>query len=242
MWLVILTEMKIYAIPNYLLGDPVAQAGKLQRLAVGSLAYHAHPGDGIIVAEWVEEKLHAEVTALGEVQEVSEESESISIELVPFQRAITPGNAGKGHWRRPRFMRLDPLLVKRYGLIDDFCSTLSNEDFRDRRLSGSARERVFPVQDKRTLNPREGFVYLFKGSQFCKIGMAVDVPSRKAAVEKQCGEKLELVHTIASADYNQAERDLHVKYKTKRVKGEWFDLSPEDISEFCSISEMRTET
>ena len=234
--------MRIYAMPNYLLGNPVAQAGDFQNLDVGVLAYHIHPGDGIVIAEWNDEELHVDVTALGEVREVMEESESICIEIIPFVRTLTPtSSAGRTQWQRPRRMRLNVERIKQYKLIDDFCGCFASEDFRKRRLSDSAKERVNPDPDKPTLNPRDGFVYLFKGADLYKIGMAVNVPLRKAAVERQCGEKLEIVHTITSTDYNQAERDLHVKYAAKRVKGEWFNLSEEDVVEFCSISEMRSE-
>jgi hypothetical protein len=233
--------MRIYAMPSHLLGDPVVQAGELQKLVVGALAYYVKPGYGLVIAEWVEEKQYVQVTALGEVREVNEEGETIVVELIPFERTLTPSGAGKGHWRKTRRMCLDVSLVKKYELIDDFCSCFANGDFRKRRLSDSTRDRVNPDPNKPSLNPRDGFVYLFKGSDLYKIGMAEIVERRKVQVEKDCGEKLETVHVIRSSDHFQTERDMHVKYAAKRVKGEWFDLSPEEVAEFCSISELLTD-
>jgi hypothetical protein len=133
--------MRIYAMLNYLLGNPVAQAGDFQNLDVGVLAHHIHPGDGIVIAEWNEKKLNVDVTALGEVREVMEESESIGIEIIPFVRTLTPtSSAGRAQWQRPRRMRLNVERIKQYKLIDDFCGCFTSEDFRKRRLSDSAKK------------------------------------------------------------------------------------------------------
>jgi hypothetical protein len=44
-----------------------------------------------------------------------------------------------------------------------------------------------------------------------------------------------LKHVIASGDYDRAERYLYERYASKRVRGEWFDLSEEEVAEIKTI-------
>jgi Meiotically Up-regulated Gene 113 (MUG113) protein len=52
---------------------------------------------------------------------------------------------------------------------------------------------------------------------------------------KQFGVKLpfkwELVTTKASSNYSKLEADLHRHFASKRLEGEWFDLSEADLQE-----------
>jgi hypothetical protein len=85
-------------------------------------------------------------------------------------------------------------------------------------------------------NPRRGFVYLFKCNGHYKIGRSKD-PSKRMQTMAQAimPFKITRIHTIPCKDAVVAERELHLRYATKRVKGEWFNLSIADVRTIKAI-------
>ena len=84
--------------------------------------------------------------------------------------------------------------------------------------------------------PRNGHVYLYacySNKRYVKIGRATNIEARK----KQLGFpvevpfKTELLYACAVDDCIEEEKRLHCKYKDKRMEGEWFDLSDDDIED-----------
>lgn len=49
---------------------------------------------------------------------------------------------------------------------------------------------------------------------------------------------IELIHTIPSNDYAQAERLLHQRYAHCRRVGEWFDLSERDLDKLLDVRQL----
>ncbi|MCR6096897.1 GIY-YIG nuclease family protein [Salipaludibacillus agaradhaerens] len=84
----------------------------------------------------------------------------------------------------------------------------------------------------------EGYVYLIKEfhSNTYKIGKAVNVENRLKIFNVKLPFKWELIHTIKCKDYHRAETKAHNIFSTKRVNGEWFDLSDGDVEEIKSDS------
>jgi len=84
-------------------------------------------------------------------------------------------------------------------------------------------------RDKRQTNM---VVYLIRADNgLVKIGITHDVDARLRALEIASPLGLELIYVI-TAEFeraNQVERRLHTLYEAKRVRGEWFALSDEDI-------------
>ena len=76
-----------------------------------------------------------------------------------------------------------------------------------------------------------GCVYIIKSlNGLHKIGFSNDVIRRMLEIEKNRGDdKLELVHTIRTKNTRLTESLLHAKFRDKRIEGEWFDLSADDI-------------
>jgi hypothetical protein len=78
-----------------------------------------------------------------------------------------------------------------------------------------------------------GYVYLVKSGKLYKIGCSENHWRRKGELHKQTAEGITEIHTIAAIDDPQGiERYWHERFAAKRLHGEWFDLSAEDISAF----------
>lgn len=75
-----------------------------------------------------------------------------------------------------------------------------------------------------------GIVYFARDEDgLTKIGWTQNFKKRKETLEQLEKKKIELVHYISSYDCITLEKTLHNVFKDKRITGEWFDLSDEDI-------------
>jgi hypothetical protein len=74
-----------------------------------------------------------------------------------------------------------------------------------------------------------GYIYFVTTNDIeYKIGMAKDIKARMGEYT-QLPYEPKLVHLIESKDYVLTEELFHSLYKDKRLRGEWFKLSLEDI-------------
>lgn len=74
------------------------------------------------------------------------------------------------------------------------------------------------------------FVYLIKAENgLIKIGKTVDIRQRFRTLYTMCPVKLELVAFLETELADELEIRLHSEFSDKRVKGEWFALSSEDV-------------
>ena len=82
----------------------------------------------------------------------------------------------------------------------------------------------------------EGFVYmglLQIGSQKrYKIGKAILIARRIDQISIQLPEELKLIHQIKTDDAFGIEKYWHDRFSSKNTKGEWFDLSQNEIRAF----------
>jgi len=77
-----------------------------------------------------------------------------------------------------------------------------------------------------------GFVYLGRQHGNYKIGKAEDVDRRREDITLLGPEPFEMLHWIKTDDMNGVEQYWHNRFKSKRKRGEWFNLSPTDIKAF----------
>jgi hypothetical protein len=89
--------------------------------------------------------------------------------------------------------------------------------------------------------PQHGYVYLLGGGSYYKIGKAKDPERRTETLAVQLPYPVELLHTIESDDYSRAEGYLHERYAHKRLNGEWFNLSDEDVAEIKTLGSLYQE-
>ena len=84
---------------------------------------------------------------------------------------------------------------------------------------------------KREDQDRSGFVYVIEdtGSGYFKIGMSRDPVKRFEQIQPVLPFETLITCTFEVEDRYAAESFLHRRFSGKRAKGEWFDLSEEDL-------------
>ena len=78
----------------------------------------------------------------------------------------------------------------------------------------------------------DGFVYLMKSGRHFKIGKANSVEERHRHLRIQLPQAAEVVHRIKTDDPFGIEAYWHRRFAEKRLNGEWFALSAEDVKAF----------
>lgn len=81
-----------------------------------------------------------------------------------------------------------------------------------------------------------GHVYLITNDyNHYKIGVTKgDVSKRIRQLQTGNSERIELVNSYESDNYNHIERWLHRKLFIKRLEGEWFELTESEVLDFKS--------
>lgn len=88
-----------------------------------------------------------------------------------------------------------------------------------------------------------GYVYLVlaPSSGLHKIGLSTAPVRRMVGINAAAGEKCVLIHTIKTNDAPRLEREFHDAHAAKRVSGEWFRLTAEDVAAFAARQEQSYE-
>ena len=73
-----------------------------------------------------------------------------------------------------------------------------------------------------------GHVYIVRAGEFCKIGKSRD--ANKRLTRLRLPFEHELIARFDVANRHITERELHRRFADKRVNGEWFRLTDDDIS------------
>jgi hypothetical protein len=81
-----------------------------------------------------------------------------------------------------------------------------------------------------------GYVYLARVCGYSKIGATRNLENRKRLFRKDFKNDFELVHAISTNDIFWCEYLFLKEYHSKNVRGEYFDLSPQDIEGICKHS------
>jgi hypothetical protein len=98
--------------------------------------------------------------------------------------------------------------------------------------AGEASAAVPPPNDEATASLAEGFVYLIKSGRNFKIGKANSVDVRHRQLKIQLPQAAEVIHRIKTDDPFGIEAYWHRRFADKRLNGEWFALSADDIKAF----------
>lgn len=82
-------------------------------------------------------------------------------------------------------------------------------------------------------NSEPGYLYLIQlgDTDIFKIGITRDLKKRLSQLQRKSLIDLQIIHSWHSHDYQLCEWLLHDKYSSKRVKDEWFKLTPNDLKE-----------
>jgi len=84
-----------------------------------------------------------------------------------------------------------------------------------------------------------GYVYLLKDldvTGYCKIGRTNDPIRRIGHFDTMLPFRTDVLAVIETSDCVGLETVLHHQYADKRVRGEWFDLTEDDIAEIVGIN------
>lgn len=79
---------------------------------------------------------------------------------------------------------------------------------------------------------RSGYVYLLHqiGGTYYKIGRTKNPNDRIKTFAVKLPFKVEYEALIYTVNMNELERQLHTRFKSKRVDGEWFALATDDVT------------
>lgn len=91
-------------------------------------------------------------------------------------------------------------------------------------------ETAAKVKERRVQN-RDAYVYFAKDplTSLVKIGKSLDVEKRLYQLKKEVGSELQLLDVVKSSDAIVLEKEIHEQLHDRRVKGEWFTLSEEEV-------------
>jgi len=86
---------------------------------------------------------------------------------------------------------------------------------------------------------KSGYVYLLHCPQndLYKIGRATHSPTRQHQIAKQSPVEINMLHSFLSDNAPLAEKILHEKNAAKRVRGEWFCLTYNEVREITSLQD-----
>jgi len=80
--------------------------------------------------------------------------------------------------------------------------------------------------------PKLGSVYLIRSGRLYKVGRTSAMGRREYELNIQLPQEPKLVHEIKTDDPVGIEHYWHERFKERRTRGEWFQLTPEDVAAF----------
>ena len=119
------------------------------------------------------------------------------------------------------FLPLTLEYCRRHGGFDDVVAICGP-------LTQGTQESVTPTSEKLV----DGFVYLIQSGKRYKIGATADLASRSKAIAVQMPDPTKTVHVIRTDDPFGIEGYWHRRFAEKRVGGEWFELSRDEVAAF----------
>lgn len=125
------------------------------------------------------------------------------------------------------FWSIVDLLARAYRIIPDERIRAHNQANFEKAWGNTRRQQKTERSVRRT---EPGYVYLLAGGGCYKIGRTKDLSKRTEQLAVQLPYRVELVCSLRADDPKALETDLHERFADKRLNGEWFDLSSEDVA------------
>lgn len=118
------------------------------------------------------------------------------------------------------------------GRLIQYCSSKSKFD--DINSILYKEQHILPSEfdELNSSNSSVGYVYLIEFGSEYKIGHSSNVERRFRELKTQMPYEGTIIHTIETGDPEGIESYWHQYFSGKRLKGEWFKLSKEDIRYF----------
>lgn len=119
-------------------------------------------------------------------------------------------------------------------LFKIFNSKFATEHDKEMLIAEPVRNREPRLKPARRTQP--GYVYLIINSEgHYKIGKAKNAEDRITTLGVVLPFPVTPVHTIKTDDMTGLERELHTRFDSKRLAGEWFALTQEDVEYIKSL-------
>lgn len=187
------------------------------------------PGEGIVLASWVEREELGRVTALGVC--LGRSDEGLLVDWRESDARLRPNATAQANWRgKPTFVFADAI-AGRYGLADLFGERFPDlgEDAVTTRLLTPGLHRRLPS------SAVPGYVFLIRSPHGFKIGKTTNMQNRIRLFDSKCPFPISLEHYAWFEDCSGAERALQTRFHGKRLEGEWFDLNDADVAYIKSL-------
>lgn len=173
--------------------------------------------------------------------DLDEPGEPSDHKLVCYAMSITQSKPGKD---REQAIRKAVAVAKTYarqiGLSPQDLYTRYDGEFYDvgrpERIAGRILElesTIGPIEEKPVgkQRNREGYVYLLRSTTgYYKIGRTVNPDDRLTTFSVKLPFEVEYECVIQTHDRYGLEKALHTYYMDKRINGEWFALTVEDVA------------
>lgn len=206
------------------------------------LALAVRVGDGILLARFNESNQAGEIRALGIVIKVAGSGTAPQVDWIRVKENLYPSTQGMQFWRQQKpYFVFAASVVERYRLVDLFKRHFEHEG---RRVSpagvtatiGPSARHGMQTDEEHSPCPaatsdRGGYVYLISSPYGHKIGKTKRMKERSQLFSVKLPFEIEVVHYTWFHDYSRAEAILHQRFKHRRLGGEWFRLTPEDIED-----------
>lgn len=99
-------------------------------------------------------------------------------------------------------------------------------------LEKTAKTASHPEENDKKSQDNDGYVYLLQFGEEYKIGSSNNVERRFREIKTQMPYEGKIIHTIETGDPAGIEAYWHHHFKNKRLKGEWFKLTTDDVKYF----------
>lgn len=103
-------------------------------------------------------------------------------------------------------------------------------------------DQVEEILDDDKVRETPAYVYLMRHANgLTKIGMSVRPRIRERTLQAE-DPRLEMIFKAKVSEPKAVERRLHEEYRSRRKRGEWFDLEPRHVDRIiAALSEMKVE-
>ena len=135
--------------------------------------------------------------------------------------------AEEGTSETPFLLFCEELAIAKKEFLD---STIANEKERRENLP------------KGKLDKKQRYLYIVRETWqgMCKIGIASDIYARMSSLQTGCPQELEVIGFVALKNAKSMELFIHNRYKAFRHRGEWFNLSIEQVQTILDFVNAET--
>lgn len=188
------------------------------------------PRMGIVVARWDRAQQLGWTSRFGIVTSLA--AGGARLRWAAADTAYHPNPSGRRYWEQAQpFFGFAKEVAERYMLASAFAEQFPNNIVFEPLAAQSPKV----AQVRPSSSPTGGYVYLVRSKYGIKIGKSVNVKSRTKLFEVKLPFPITVEHYAWFDDYSMAERELHKKYHSQRLEGEWFDLSEADVAHIKTL-------